>query len=88
MGGIGGASVVMSAPLAGGGSRDARSEEDLGRHLKPSRVVVAIAVKHRRSRQRLHGQCEQEQGKSNATDLFSHGKSIALSFDLGAQSKV
>jgi hypothetical protein len=77
--GIGGSAVVMSALLAGGGFRDAWSEEDVGRHLKPSRVVVAIAVKHRRSRQRLHGQCQQEQGNSNTTDALSHGKSIALS---------
>jgi hypothetical protein len=79
MGGIGIATVVMSAPLAGGGSCDAMPDEDVGCHLKPSRVVVAIAVKHRCSRERLHGQSQQQQGESNFTDAFSHEKSIALS---------
>lgn len=80
MGGIDGSAVVMlSASLARGSSHDAWSEEGVGRHLKPNRVVVAVAVKHRRSRQRLHGQCQQEEGNSNTPDALSHGKSIALS---------
>jgi hypothetical protein len=42
-------------------------------------MLVAIAVLHRRGRQRLHGQSQQEQGCSKTADGLGHKKSIALS---------
>ena len=77
--GIGSTIVVMFASLASRGSSDGVVEQNVRRDLKPRRVVVAIAVKHRRSRERLHGQSQHEQGDSEPAEAFTHEKIIALS---------
>jgi hypothetical protein len=76
MGRVDGTAVVMSARVAGS-SCGRVAEQYVGRHLKPCRMVIAVAVKHRRSRKRLHRQSQQEQGDSETADAFTHEKSIA-----------
>jgi hypothetical protein len=41
---------------------------------QPSRMVVAIANKHRRSRHRLHGQRQQNKDGSEGFEAFRHDK--------------
>jgi hypothetical protein len=73
-----GARVLVSATLACRGDCARMAEENLGSHLQPRGVVVAVTEDHRGSRHRLHRQRQQQQCNSEMADALSHAKSIAL----------